>query len=302
MADTGRKLVVWFPWGIGDNLCRTYNCWAFWSMLYSDLQKRMENKASVCSVLWIGCDNVGSREVDYGVNRGWRMKRETIQQLIRKWHRKERLEQQESEERWPKEQKSTKARAMLEGSYTQEATFVFPLYIMLLVGFLLIGFFLYDKVVLTMTAQYYAKAALHMVDEPVSVEGEMEPWRLEEQGLLWLKGYSESFSGDTIRAECQKQMEERMFMAELKEVECTYHNGEVTISYDACYQAPVISDVLSFLGVETDMEGEATASRAMSPEEFVRIVRGVIWRNSRTVKKNENPSEGQTLNQEDSGG
>ena len=67
-----------------------------------------------------------------------------------------------------------------DGSYTVEAAFVFPVYLMLLTVFLLLGFYLYDKAVLSASALYYVKSAVHMADEPVDIRGEMELWRLEE--------------------------------------------------------------------------------------------------------------------------
>lgn len=185
-----------------------------------------------------------------------------------------------------------------DGSYTVEAAFIFPLYIMLLVIFLMIGFYLYDKAVLANLSVYYVKRAGHMIDEPVNADGEMEPWRLEEQGILRLKGYEESFSGKEIATAFQKTASERLFLAEIGAVDCSVEKGTVTLSYQAEFRAPLFSELLSSVGTETGIFGESSVSRSMSSEEFVRIVRGILWRSKREIKQNGNPSEGQTLNQD----
>ena len=52
------------------------------------------------------------------------------------------------------------------------------------------------------------------------------------------------------------------------------------------------------LGVTPLFSGEAELSRQMSPEEFVRIVRGIVCRRERELKKDGKPSEGQTMIEE----
>lgn len=169
-----------------------------------------------------------------------------------------------------------------EGSYTVEASFIFPIIILLIMGTLIFAFYLHDRTVLTEMGMYYTKELFHMLDEPVDVNGRPEIERLEEQNLIRLGGYKKSIRPEVVAAQFKKSAESRLLISKVTKAEANASETGVSFSYEAECGGPLFMRLIGFAGMPDGYSGSSEMNRPMSPEEFVRIIRGVIWRKDQT--------------------
>lgn len=164
------------------------------------------------------------------------------------------------------------------GSYTIEAAFVFPIIIILVSLIILYSFYLHDRVVLAEMSQYYTKKLFQMLDEPVSVSGRLEIERLEEQNLLRIGGYKDSIQPAMIEKSFRESAERWLLVTSVKSVRAEVTDTGVKFSYTADCAIRVLSKYVKMTGIENGFSGTKSIERPLSPEEFVRIIRGIIWR------------------------
>ena len=164
------------------------------------------------------------------------------------------------------------------GSYTVEASFLLPILMVIAVLGIVMGMYYHDRQTLSALSQYYLKAAYHMIDEPVSVTGQMEIKRLEAQGLFRANGFAKQVSPAEVEDAFRRDAEKGLLITEIKSVRVQITGESADISYEAESRIGLFGGFAELLGLSGHFAEGIHKSRPLSPEEFVRICRGIIWR------------------------
>ena len=165
-----------------------------------------------------------------------------------------------------------------KGSMTVEATFVTGFALLLFTSVIYFAFFLHDRAVLRMTAEYYAETMLHMAEEPVDLIGRLESWRLEDQNIFRTNGYASDQDTDPVALAFRMTADQRMLMTRVEQVSATFNGRNVRLSCSARCQVISGSFVTRITGIDPTWNEEVQMKLKMDPEEFIRLCRGVIWR------------------------
>ena len=164
------------------------------------------------------------------------------------------------------------------GSYTIEAAIVMGIVMMLLYAFVFIGFYLHDRLVLYESGLNYAETLLHMTEEPVTFSGKLEIVRLEEQNILRIGGYQDAVNTAFLQELFLYETGQRLFLSQPDDVKIEADGTEVRLFYSAQVRIPFGSMVRKMIGVQPEISREIRMRRRIDPEEVVRLMRGVIWR------------------------
>lgn len=175
----------------------------------------------------------------------------------------------------------------LSGVYTVEAALVMSFVLLLLFLCLFMAFYLHDRTVLNALGRYYLKTLIHMVEEPVTVDGELEAERMEEQNILRTNGFQSAISPDSVGARFAESASRMLLMSNLSEIDVMTYSDEVVIHYKARFKVPVYQGFIELLGVDTRYEATIRTERSLDPEEFVRLCRGIFFRKTQEEEKEE---------------
>ena len=174
--------------------------------------------------------------------------------------------------------RKTVSEGICSGQYTIEAVFIFPLIVAILLLTVFYGLYLHDKVAIDEMGLYYAKQALHLLKEPVTIDGDLEIKRLEEQNILRTDGYGKHMDVGAVEARFYESAKNRLILSDLESVKIDIGEKSIAVSYAGSYRMKALTRFLSLLGIAEKFYGHAEMERTMDPEEFLRLCRGIIWR------------------------
>ena len=167
---------------------------------------------------------------------------------------------------------------MSKGSFTVESAMVMGLVLTILLSVISYAGYLHDRAVLTSIALYYKESLQHMMEEPVAFDGTLQTKRLEEQNVLRTNGYGTGVNASDIERRFLESAGKRVLFSEVTGCSIRLGEREAALSYRASFKMRFGVAVLRLAGIETEIEGTVSAEKRFDPEEFIRLLRGLIWR------------------------
>lgn len=155
----------------------------------------------------------------------------------------------------------------LKGSYTVEAGVIVSLTMLIIMALLFLGMMLSDRLTAYETALYFVNQAEGEV-RVSEASGSFEGAARKEVGIRaseWKDRFLETVN-------------ERMLLVKIEDVEFTIDARAVTLKYRGSAGIHGGAAVRGILAPFCTIEEQIERRRRQAPEEFVRMCRGIIWR------------------------
>ena len=165
-----------------------------------------------------------------------------------------------------------------EGVYTIEAAVILTL-ITALTGILIYGAVcLHDRAVCLETALYDVRASVQLMEEPVTLTGRLDAERVEMHSIFNRTSLEQYVSQALLETEFKLKAESRMLSGKLTYVKAEVDKSKVTLSYEGnfSFMDSGFSGLIS--GIEKTFSQKVSMKKARGPEEIVRLMKGLIWR------------------------
>ena len=182
-----------------------------------------------------------------------------------------------------------------DGSATVEATLVMAVVLSVVFSFTVFSMILHDRVVLKELGDYYSETLMHLIEEPVEPDGTLLIDRLEEETILRTKGYGTKEAEEEIRERMMDSAAESLLLTRLTDVTVTLGPKEGVIRYEGELKFRGGSFFLQWMLSDEGLSGSVSRDRRTDPEEFIRLLRGIVWRG----KKDGNDDSGSDENGND---
>ena len=136
---------------------------------------------------------------------------------------------------------------------------------------------LHDRAVIEEAIRYYAEALIHMIEEPVEPGGDLAIARLEEDTIFRLKGYGTEEAAKTVRDEIESAVGGSLLLLKIRETSVSISEKTARITVQTELKA-ALQAAASHLFPADAFEQSIERDRRMDPEEFIRLLRGTVWR------------------------
>jgi hypothetical protein len=159
----------------------------------------------------------------------------------------------------------------VKGSYTVEAALLFPCILIFIIGLLYLGFYMHDKVKLqSVLNNTMVKARALILNEADMNTGLMDYEEYKKRGIFYLLNNNMTSKEEEIKTYFEKEIENGLFISDIKSVHVTASQSKVSIKADAHMEFPLIDIQELFVtsGLMFRMEG---TFEIHNPMEFIRI-------------------------------
>ena len=165
-----------------------------------------------------------------------------------------------------------------EGVYTIEAAVILTL-ITALVSLLIYGAVcLHDRAVCLETALFDVRASVQMMEEPVTLTGRLDAERVEMHSIFDRPSLEQYVSQVLLEAEFKLKAESRMLFGKLNSVNAAIDNGRIMLTYEGSFSFADNGLLGRVSGPERSFSQQISMKKARGPEEIVRLMKGMIWR------------------------
>ena len=165
-----------------------------------------------------------------------------------------------------------------EGVYTIEAAVILTIVTLLVALMIYAALCLHDRAICLETALFDVRASVQMLEEPVTLTGRLDAERVEMHSIFDRPTLERYVSQTLLEAEFKLKAESRMLLGKLTSVKAAIENGRVTLSYEGSFSFMESGLLGMITSPEKTFCREVSMKKSRGPEEIVRLMKGIIWR------------------------